>query len=102
MDKIHKVADPRRSETPATHVSTNWDICVLCQTITSEILHCPADSKRGTDGKGYAKMAENITGFIEIGCLPKTVNISDLGDNGDINATFNRNKANFMIRADYV
>lgn len=96
MSKVHKVVDPRQSVAPTTHhSSTDWSRCVLCQENTTEMLHCPADSKRGTAGAGYTTIADNISGFIHLGCLPKTVNVSYLCEDETIELTFKRHEAKF-------
>lgn len=97
MAKVHKVVDPHQPAEPnrPTQIPTNWDKCVVCQEITSEILHCPANSKRGTDGAGYKTISDNMSAFSAIGCLPKTVNVSHLDDGEDIKLELMRNKAKF-------
>ncbi len=61
----------------------------------SDILHRPADSKRATHEVGYTSIADNIAGFIDIECLPKTVNVLYLRDDDSTEIIFNRKKAKF-------
>lgn len=95
MDKVHKMFDPSQPGTSTTHLSTDWDKCALCQQDTSELLHCPADSKRATHGIGYTSIADSIASFIDIGCLPKTINVSYLRDDENTEVIFTCNKAKF-------
>ncbi|KAJ8396338.1 hypothetical protein AAFF_G00019150 [Aldrovandia affinis] len=46
---------------------------------TAEALSCPADSKRNT-GSGYQTLADSLLNFSQIGCLPKSLDLSRLDD----------------------
>jgi hypothetical protein len=66
---------------------------VLCQKDTSEKLCCPAESKRSTGGSGYQTLAHTLLAFSNIGCLPKTIDLSKLDDGEGIQATFEHHRA---------
>ena len=71
-------------------------VCLLSHKMasdTSEILSCPADSKRITKGAGYKTVAKNLQAFDKIGCLPKTINLSRLNGGEGIEASFQQHKA---------
>ena len=91
---------------PATEASdtsclpVDWNKCILCQTDTSEILSCPADSKRITKGAGYKTVAENLQAFEKIGNLRKTINLSLLNEGEGIEASFQHIKPNVMTHVD--
>ena len=97
MAKVYKVInDPLQPATEASDTScltVDWNKCILCQTDTSEILSCPADSKRITKGAGYKTVAENLQAIEKIGCLPKTINLSRLNEGERIEASFQQHKA---------
>jgi len=57
---------------------TDWNLCVLCQAITSEPLQCPAHSKRTNVGAGYRYVAENLIIFQELDSIPAGVDIQHL------------------------
>ncbi len=59
MDKVYKIAS-QESGTSAAVKETDWEKCIVCQQITSEVLKCPADSKRSIDGAGYKTLTENL------------------------------------------
>ena len=60
----------------------DWHKCVLCQTITSEPLQCPADSKRKYLGAGYESLGNNLQRFQELECLPFKEDILSLDKDG--------------------
>ena len=94
MAKFHKVIDPLSPHTvDPQFLITDWDKCVLCQEASSEVLHCPAESKCG--GAGYQTLASNLMALDEIGFLPKTLKLSRLDDGLDdgIEATLSQRKA---------
>ncbi len=68
MDKVYKIAS-QESGTSAAVKETDWEKCIVCQQITSEVLKCPADSKRSIDGAGYKSLTENLLAFKKIDCL---------------------------------
>ena len=60
-------------------VTTDWDTCILCQKVTSEVLQCPA-RKRSivTVGQGYSTLSSNIVRFSELHELPMPIDIGRL------------------------
>ena len=93
MAKRYKVVDPLQSGTSKHVLLTDWSKCVFCQEDLSEVLHCPAESRRNTLGAGYKTISDLLVGFSRIGCLSKTIDLSRL-DNGDgIEATLQQHKA---------
>lgn len=94
MAKIYKVVDPLRyPQASAQVVVTDWSKCFLCQEDSTEVLQCPAESRRGTQGAGYSTIADLLMGFSAIGCLPKTLNLSRLDDGEGVEATLKKHKA---------
>ncbi|KAG0714703.1 hypothetical protein GWK47_001512 [Chionoecetes opilio] len=93
MAKVYKVVDPLQPGTSTQGLETDWSKCVLCQEDTSEVLHCPAESTRATQGAGYKTIAELLVGFDRIGCLPTSINLSRLDDGNGIEETLQRHKA---------
>ena len=69
-------------------VTTDWDRCILCQKVTSEVLQCPA-RKRSivTVGQGYSTLSSNIVRFSELHELPMPIDIGRLDEGGGIEAT---------------
>ena len=76
MDKQHKVVGPEQLQSSQLYLTTDWSKCALCQEHTSEVLRCPADSKRDSQGAGYMTMAGLLEGFDKIGCLPRKMNLA--------------------------
>ena len=72
---------------------TDWTECIICQKATTEVLRCPAESKRGTQGAGYQNHADLLQGFHKARELPKSLDLSRLDDGGGIEATLNEHKA---------
>ncbi len=85
MKKVCRIANPQQpsSSSAVTEKDTDWDKCVVCQQITSEVLKCPASSKRSLDGAGYKNLADNLLAFKKIDCLPSNM-FSWLKDDQDI------------------
>ncbi len=71
MDKEHKVVSPEELQSSQLYLTTDWSKCALGQEHTSEVLRCPADSKRDSQGAGYMTMAGLLEGFDNVGCLPR-------------------------------
>ena len=94
MAKYFKLFDPHQPSASGTNLPclTNWNQCVLCQGDTSEPLSCPADSKRNT-GSGYQTLADSLLRFSQIGCLPKSLDMSRLDDGEGLQSTFQSHKA---------
>ena len=66
---------------------------MLCQIDSQEALICPAKSTRGDSGAGYRTMAENITQFHELQCLPVQIDITSWDHGNGIEATLNEQEA---------
>ena len=76
------------------HSLHDWNKCVFCQADTSEVLRCPVESKRSIDqGAGYKSVADLLMKFSQIGCLPPSINISQLDDGEGIAVTLYQHKA---------
>ena len=74
MEKVYRIANPQQpSSSSAVTEDTDWDKCVICQQITSEVLKCPASSNRSTDGAGYKYLADNLLAFKKIDWLPSSM-----------------------------
>ena len=72
---------------------TNWQMCAICQEVTSEALQCPADTKRSDVRAGYKTLAGNIEKFSKLGCMPRDLCLSWLDEGNGIEGTFLANKA---------
>ena len=94
MKKVCRIAKPQQpnSLSAVTEKDTDWDKCVVCQQITSEVLKCPASSKRSIDGAGYKNLANNLLAFKKIDCLPSNM-FSWLKDDQDIEEILRSHKA---------
>ena len=94
MAKVYKIMDGRvtSSEKVKENIQTDWNKCILCQEDTTEILRCPAESTCDQKGAGYATMADLLQGFCDIGCLPKSLDLSRLDDGKGIEATLKQHK----------
>ena len=82
-----QVIDPQVTST------LDWSKCILCQEDTTAQLHCPAESKCGTQGAGYGTLARLLEGFSKIDCLPRKMNLARLDDGEGIEATLLKNRA---------
>ena len=73
----------------------DWDKCIICQKVTSEVLQCPARLKRGVVaiGQGYSTLSSNIIRFIELDKLPVPIDIGRLDEESGIEATLLEHKA---------
>lgn len=68
--------------------TTDWNLCVLCQENTGEILQCPAESKRSDVGAGYRTVAQNIIRFSDLDSMPVHIALSRLDEGGGIENVF--------------
>ena len=93
MAILYKVVDPGEPQTSSRYLTTNWDICVLCQEETVERLNCPANSYRGTEGAGYKTLAENLESFDMFSCPPGKLKLSRLDEHQGIDVVFQLHKA---------
>ena len=71
-----------------------WDLCILCQENGTR-LQCPyaVKSNKASVGSGYNTLAEQLTKFNELGHMPIDVDIKQLDDGDDIEATLMRHHA---------
>ena len=51
-----------------------WDKCILCVDDSTELLQCPAESKRQDVGAGYKTLASNISKFQDLAYMPLPLN----------------------------
>ena len=79
MDKVHK----------------------LFQKDTTAQLHCPAGSKHGLQGAGYATLAKLLEGFGNINCLPKRINLACFDDGEALKVHCTRIELNGMMHVDF-
>ena len=65
------------------HLETDWNLCVICQDISStDNLVCLGKSKRKDVGIGYKSLAETLIKFNELNLLPKTLQLNRI-DKGE-------------------
>ena len=97
MSQAYQLFDPvqrgpsKGKEAP----ETDWTKCVLCETVTSEALQCPAESKRRdvSTGHEYSTFAEKIARFQELKDLPMSLDLRRLDEGSGIENTLTVNKA---------
>ena len=70
----------------------DWNNCLLCQEVTSEVLRCPAESKclDVGAGKGYSTLSSH---FSELNELPMPIDLRHLDEGNGVEATLRKNKA---------
>ena len=88
--KRHALVNPALSSTPKQpkpSSAINWELCVLCQTATNEILQCPARSSKLSVGSGYMSLAENLNQFKDLSILPKDLDVEKLDEGISIQET---------------
>jgi hypothetical protein len=96
MAKRFMLVDPSQPSTSKHHktvVSTNWELCVLCQKDTGDALQCPGKNTKGTAGSGYESFTSNLHAFQELGCMPMEVDLQRLDNGSGILATLVANSA---------
>ena len=97
-------SDAKESDCESTHtsrnnaedllLSINWNLCILCQNISSESLQCPAHSKRKDVGAGYHTLAEHYTILQDLQQLPiGHTDLSILGGKEDIGSALLKSSA---------
>lgn len=101
MAKKYKVVDPFDTGTSKRVLVTDWSKCAFCQEDSSEVLHCPAESRRNTSGAGYKTISDLLVGFSTIGCLPRTMDLSHLDVVRELRQQCSSTKPNGMIRVDF-
>ena len=70
---------------------TNWQLCVLCQKDTGDVLQCPGRKTNPTIVSAYKSLATNLNEFRRIGCRP--IDLDRLDNWSGIEATFETNLA---------
>jgi len=68
--KKHQMAAPHIPGPSQDIQLTDWNKCVICQTVTDENLQCPAESRRTDEGAGYITFSENLARFHELDSIP--------------------------------
>ena len=96
MTKRFLLIDPEIayiSKQPKEIVSTDWELCALCQKDTGEALQFPERNTRQTFGCGYKSLATNLSEFRKLGCLPLDIDLERRDNGSGIEATFETNLA---------
>ena len=95
MARVVRVINPSERSTEQTEPrrEIDWKLCILCRTITSEPLVCPANSKRKDAGAGYKTLALNLSELQELDENPFGFNISELESGEGIEFTLSSNNA---------
>ena len=68
-------------------------MCIICQNETREPLQCPAMSKRKDVGASYASFARNLEEFLDIGSVPRHLNVEELNQGQGIEHSLIERKA---------
>ena len=93
MAKAYKIMDgSTTSDKLEEKLQTDWNKSILCQEVTTEVLQCPAESTRDQQGAGYTTIADLLQGFSDIGCLPKSLDLTQLDDGEGIETTLKQHK----------
>ena len=58
--------------------SIDWEQCIVCQQMTDDVPHCPANSKRSDVGTGYETFAKDLKSFQELGQMPVPIDTEKL------------------------
>ena len=93
MSKQCKLVDVSKSTASRPQTPINWELCVLCQGETAELLQCPAVSKRQHSGAGYRSLANNLMEFSELGELAQHVDLTRLDEGEGIIAALISHRA---------
>ena len=96
MAKRFSLIDPAiasRSKQPKEIVSTDWELCALCQKDTGEALQCPERNTRQTIGCGHKSLATILSEFCKLRCLALDIDLERLDNGSGIEATFETNLA---------
>jgi len=70
--KKHQMVSPHIPGPSKDTQLTDWNRCIICQTVTDENLQCSAESKRTDGGAGYISFSENLAHFRELDSIPVT------------------------------
>ena len=82
------------SSAPASCIQpTDWEVCVLCQENSHDVIVDPSNARNVSQPKGYTTLAENLQSLHDLDALPLCINISRLGDGHGIAETLCRHKA---------
>ena len=66
---------------------SDWSKCILCQNVMEEPLTAPGGNLRKYDaGAGYHTLANNISRFRDLQCLPLPIDVEQLEDGEGISA----------------
>ncbi len=96
MSKTFHLIDPNQPGPSIEETAkTDWSICFLCQEATSELLQCPAQSKRQDVilGQGYSSLAKNISRFNELQEMPMPIDLRRLDEGSGMEATMLEHQA---------
>ena len=64
----------------SSKIVSDWNLCILCQNDTGEVLVCPSNTKRQNSGAGYSSLADNRLSFKELGSLPTCLNLNQIDE----------------------
>ena len=83
------------AENPSiTRQRTDWELCCLCQEVSSKDLRCPYNKK--CHHKAYATLENDLKNFVENDVpLPLGVNLEIFDDGSGIANTLLKNKAKY-------
>ena len=73
----------------ALSIPMDWDLCIVCQELSSEKLHCPAKSALDqAPADVYSAFIDNVMKFKDLNALPVDV---DYGEHGTVQAFVQHN-----------
>lgn len=75
------------------HTALNWDMCIICQSDSTEKLQCPAESKRSDVGAGYQSLIDILPKFQAVDALPSHMEIVLLREGTGLLNTLTSHKA---------
>ena len=93
MSKQCKLVDVTKPVASRPQTPLDWELCVLCQGETAELLQCPAVSKRQDAGVGYISLSNNLIEFSELGELGQHVDLRRLDEGEGIIAALTNHQA---------
>ena len=96
MAKFFMLIDPARvskSKQSKVIVSTNWEVCALCQKDTGNALQCPGIKIKPVVGSGYQALAINLNECQKFRYLPMEIDLERLDNGSGIEATLETNLA---------
>ena len=98
MDHDSNLSDspqPGTSRQPPCHPTSDWSLCILCQSKTAEALQCPGNYRRPDCGTGYSTVARNLERFEELGNIPLQLNLLRLEEGKGIEHCLKSHKASW-------